>query len=437
MKLLAKTSADEARSLAGELAQRLNQYVDLELQADQRLFAMRELHDLFPDSALSFDTLEAELLARRFLEQAATVQDMKRSDLDQPGVLTVSSSGGTLLALFSQRRLRSELQPLVDEEFQQDDVEVRILLPGEESDRSGQAFLVQELGSYFPGWRLALTLRGGDPFASEAERRVTRYLFIALAVVTGASLLAFLISGHFLSQLRLSRFRNDLVATVSHELKTPLSSTRALVETLLSGKLKDQEAVEDYLQLIRRENERLGRLIDNFLTFSRLEHKEALLRMRPVSVGEIVEKAVDAVSDLFDSSGRRLRLEIARDLPLIMADPDGLVIVLVNLLDNACKYSPGTKEVVLRAWQHESEVRIEVCDQGIGLSKRTVARIFDRFYQADQSLSRPTSGCGLGLSIVKFVTEAHGGSVQVLSRPGEGSRFRVALPVDVNPQETH
>jgi signal transduction histidine kinase len=230
-------------------------------------------------------------------------------------------------------------------------------------------------------------------------------------------------------QIKLNKLKNDFIATVSHELKTPLASIRLLVDTLLEGNYKDQQQAVEYFHLVSKENERLTRLIDNFLTFSRMERNKQAFTMRRTKPASIALAAADAVKTKFTNGRCKFDLDIEEGLPDIFADHDAMVTVLVNLLDNAYKYSYDDKHIVLRACAENSSVCFTVLDNGIGLSRRFVKKIFKRFYQVDRSLSRRVEGCGLGLSIAKFIVDAHRGSITVDSKPGKGSTFTVKLPV--------
>jgi signal transduction histidine kinase len=181
--------------------------------------------------------------------------------------------------------------------------------------------------------------------------------------------------------------------------------------------------------MIAMENARLSQLIDNFLTFSRLERGKHRFDIQPADAAEVVRRAVDAVAEQYSAAGAALRVGAAQTLP-IRGDAGALVTVVVNLLDNALKYTSETKCVAVTAQREGDRVRIAVEDNGIGLSPRAARRVFDRFYQVDQRLSRASGGCGLGLSIVKSIVEAHGGRVTVESRLGEGSTFSVTLSLD-------
>jgi len=230
-------------------------------------------------------------------------------------------------------------------------------------------------------------------------------------------------------QTALTALRNDLVANVTHELKTPLSSMRLLVDTLLDSKELDQKTAREYLQLIATENLRLSRLIDNFLTFSRIERNKYAFHFHEVPASALVEAAAGAVRERFHAPGCRFDVQAAVDLPTVVADADALVTALVNLLDNAYKYSGDEKEITLAAGARNGSVFFAIKDNGIGLSSRDTKRIFKRFFQVDQEVSRSGGGCGLGLSIVQFIVTAHRGAVRVESQPGRGSTFTINLPV--------
>jgi signal transduction histidine kinase len=200
-----------------------------------------------------------------------------------------------------------------------------------------------------------------------------------------------------------------------------------LVDTLLDDRVFDAQKTREYLELIARENARLGQLIANFLAFSRMERNKYAFQFTPAEVEDVVRAAVAAAGERFQEPGCELRVEIAAGLPQIRADEGALVTALVNLLDNAYKYTPGHKQITLRAFAEGRGVCFEVRDNGVGIAPREIKKIFRKFYQADPRLARTGGGCGLGLAIVRFLVEAHGGRVRVSSEPGKGSTFTVAL----------
>ena len=263
----------------------------------------------------------------------------------------------------------------------------------------------------------------GDPVFIDDRQDLFDVHRIGIIAVLGLT-----VARYLSRQMKLTRLKNDLIATVSHELKTPLASMRVLVDTLLAGRCEQPDRQREYFQLIAGENERLSRLIDNFLTFSRMERNKRAFEFADLRVEEVVAAAVESVRERFDSPGCRFEVDVAADLPPIVGDRDALITVLLNLLDNAWKYSPGDKRITLRAYSTDGGVCLAVADSGIGLSRRAARKVFERFYQVDQSLARGAGGCGLGLAIVKFIVDAHGGTIDVESRPGQGSRFIVRLP---------
>jgi signal transduction histidine kinase len=229
-------------------------------------------------------------------------------------------------------------------------------------------------------------------------------------------------------QVQLARLKNDLVVNVSHELKTPLTSMRALVDTLLDKKQFDEHQTREYLQLMAAENARLSRMIDNFLTFSRLERNKFTFDFTHLAPSTVVDEAVVALGSRAHTPGCTLSVRVAPNLPEVRGDRDALVMALLNFLDNAWKYSGDEKHIVVRADAVIGAVRFAVTDNGVGLSPAESRAVFDRFHQVDNRLSRATSGCGLGLSIVRSIVLAHDGRVEVESEPGRGSTFAMIIP---------
>ncbi len=291
------------------------------------------------------------------------------------------------------------------------------------------AFLEGTLGKFFPNWNVEIHFKDIDIFETTAGKQIVVYIWaglLAIVVMITAGLLAARVVG---KQIKINKLKNDFIATVSHELKTPLASMRVLVDTLLEGSYRNQQQVTDYLQLVSKENERLTGLIDNFLTFSRMERNKQAFMMTNTSPAAIARDAAEAVKTKFSKGKCRFEVNIPEGLPDVLADRDAMVTVLVNLLDNAYKYSYDDKRIALRAFSQDGSVCFCVSDNGIGMSRRAARKIFNRFYQADRSLSRHAEGCGLGLSIAKFIVDAHKGTVSIESKPGEGSTFTVKLPV--------
>jgi signal transduction histidine kinase len=288
-------------------------------------------------------------------------------------------------------------------------------------------FLKAPLGKFFSGWNVEIHFGDVDIFEITAERQKMIYIWaglLAIAVMVAAGLLAARVVG---KQIKTNKLKNDFIATVSHELKTPLASMRVLVDTLLEGSYRNQQQVTEYLELVSKENERLTGLIENFLTFSRMERNKQAFAMARTSPAAIARDAAEAVKTKFSRGQCSFKMNIPDDLPDVTADRDAMVTVLVNLLDNSYKYSYDEKRIELSVSSEDGSVCFCVSDNGTGMSRRSVKKIFKRFYQVDRSLARNAEGCGLGLSIAKFIVDAHKGSIIVSSKPGEGSIFTVRL----------
>jgi len=256
-----------------------------------------------------------------------------------------------------------------------------------------------------------------------AQRQIVSYLWIGFLTIAAAAVLAIFGGQALRRQMRIAHLKTDLVAAVSHELKTPLASMKLLVESLLAGEQFEPQRTRQYLQMVARENSRLSRLIDNFLTFSRMERNRGRFDFARVQPESVAHAAIDSIGDRFP-----VIVEIAHNLPPLYADADALVTVLLNLLENAYKYSSENRRIELRVSTAGGRVHFAVQDNGIGLNEREQKKIFRRFYQVDRRLTRQTGGVGLGLSIVEFIVKAHHGVVSVDSRPGAGSTFTVSLP---------
>ena len=429
LELLKDSAPDRAPATLDRLKTRLLDYNDPALSAPQRRFLMHEVQRLFPDPAVA-QMLAAEDLAARCLEAGPLrpgEPGLRPSAV--PGVWQFAVTSGRVMTLHLTEvvvaRMRGGIAAQLGWELGWGDESLTFLPPGKESERF---FLTLPAGANLPGWRLAMSLEDPGSFDAVAKQRIASYVWIGVLVFATVIVLAALALRLVRRQVALTQLRNDLVANVTHELKTPLSSMRLLVDTLLNSQPLHEQTAREYLQLIAQENLRLSRLIDNFLTFSRMERNKYAFGFKEVPAMAIVEGAITAVRERFNVPGCQFETQIAPELPCVVADADALVTAGVNLLDNAFKYSGEEKQIILSASAENGSVSFTVKDNGIGLSARDTKRIFKRFFQVDQRLSRSGGGCGLGLSIVKFIVTAHHGNVRVESQPGRGSTFTISLP---------
>jgi signal transduction histidine kinase len=394
------------------------------LPSAQRLFLMGEVRAVAPQ--VEFPMYAAERLAAEWLEAGrARPGEAALEASGIPEVWRMTAPGGRVVALYRTETVASAFRKLSSSLK----VAVALRPPG----RAGSSLphlADQSLaaGPALPGWQLALSL--GDERLDEVTRQqAVSYVWIALLAIGVVAVTAVFAGQAFQRQWRLTRLKTDLVAAVSHELKTPLASMRLLVDALLDDERPDETKTREYLELIARENQRLSRLIENFLTFSRLERNRRRFEFRATRPEAVVQAALDAARERTGAPDCRFEVHVSPGLPLIRADEDALVTALLNLLDNALKYTPGEKRICIKAFERRGRVVFAVEDNGIGIAPREQKKIFRRFYQVDRRLAREAGGCGLGLSIVEFIVRAHGGVVEVASEPGKGSQFSVAIPV--------
>jgi signal transduction histidine kinase len=427
--LLDQSAPKRADAVRTRLRETLTDYTVPGLAAPQRRFLMHELGSLSRDNS-EFPTLPAEDLAASFLN-AGPIPPAEPGfhPTALPGVWRFDSANGRVITLHRIAPLSARLSSAASLQGLPPETTFYALAPGTEPTN---ALLSLPAGPTFPGWRLALAVNEPTGFDASSVRRVSSYVWVGAFMVAGIAALGLLALSLVRRQIALTRLRNDLVANVTHELKTPLASMRLLVDTLLDSNPLHEPTARDYLQLIARENNRLSRLIDNFLAFSRMERNKRAFDFADVPAGKIATDAATAVRERFDVSGCSFQLNLPAELPIVRADADAMVTALVNLLDNAYKYSGDTKEITLSAGTQNGTVYFSVQDNGIGLAARETKRIFKRFYQVDRHQSPAGGGCGLGLSIVKLIVSAHHGDVHVDSQPGHGSNFVISLPLDAS-----
>jgi two-component system phosphate regulon sensor histidine kinase PhoR len=225
---------------------------------------------------------------------------------------------------------------------------------------------------------------------------------------------------------RVADMRRDFVGNVSHELKTPLAAIRGFAETLRDGALDEPPVARRFTERILEQCRRLQALLDDLLTLSRLE-TVALREREPVELEDLVRRAVDVLAPL--AREKRVEVDVVTTrIPAVLGEADAMERLVLNLLENALKYNRPDGRVTVLLSAPGPEVLLEVRDTGIGIPPESLPRIFERFYRVDKGRAREEGGTGLGLAIVKHVAQAHGGQVEVDSRLGRGTTFRVRLP---------
>jgi signal transduction histidine kinase len=255
--------------------------------------------------------------------------------------------------------------------------------------------------------------------------------FIVLGILSALIIIGLILTKHVVSkEVALAKLKSDFVSNVSHELRTPLALIRLYAETLELGRITTKEKKHDYYKIIRKESERLTGLINNILDFSRIEagHKEYEFRETDIAV--LVRNTLDSYRYQIEQQGFTLKEEIDESLPNVCVDREAIARALLNLMNNALKYSTEDKFLRVKLYRENGSVKLEVEDHGIGITSREQTKIFEKFYRTGDPLVHNTKGSGLGLSLVRHITDAHGGSIDVDSTPGQGSRFTLTLPVN-------
>jgi signal transduction histidine kinase len=251
-----------------------------------------------------------------------------------------------------------------------------------------------------------------------------------LSMVLGAALLAgYLLLRDVHRETEMAVMRSHFVASVSHELKTPLTSIRAHAETMLLGRAGDTAATTEYLKTIMSESERLTRLVDTVLDFSRIEQGRKTYHLQVTNLENVVRSAARTMEYPLSQLGFTLTISSDDSEPTVLADPEALTQAILNLLGNAMKYSGGARHIELRMGTRGDEAFVDVVDHGIGISRDEQSRIFERFHRVQSKETAGIAGTGLGLALALHVVEAHRGRIDVASDPGRGSTFSVRIPL--------
>ena len=283
--------------------------------------------------------------------------------------------------------------------------------------------------SVFPGLILGMKLRG-----TTIETMSNRFLRTSFLILGALSLL--MAGGMFFAyrsvnrELQLAKLKSDFVSNVSHELRTPLALIRLYAETLELGRIPNAGKQHEYHEIIRKESERLTALINNILDFSRIEAGKKEYTFRETDVADLVRSTLESYRYEIEQSGFQFEQKIDNNLPPVQVDREAIARSLLNLVNNAVKYSSTEKYLGVRLYRANGSLNLEVADHGIGIPASEQSNIFEKFYRVCDPLVHNTKGSGLGLSLVRHIVQAHGGEVAVESTPGKGSKFIITLPVE-------
>lgn len=394
----------------GEQSQRLRRLVDARIRiAEQTLALASELPDLgirLPPRANGGPSVPRWIVYGR-----------------DPWLVAAVAAGDSSLALvgIDAASLLTEVNRTLPAELGVSG-RIRLTRPSDTVDRLEPdfAFLGMDAGS------MAATPRG---------RGFTQPFYLGtLIVVLGVTLFgAYLIWFDVQRELHLADLRSQFVASVSHELKTPLTAIRMFAETLSVDRLQDPATRREYLETIVNETERLTRLLDNVLDFSRIERGQKEYRLEPTVLADVVERCARILAYPLAQHGFRLRVDVADDVPRVAADRDALQQAVLNLLTNAMKYSGESRDIGLRLRRLHGEAIIDVTDRGAGISAAHTAHVTEKFYRVPSAANVGIPGTGLGLTLVEHIVSAHSGRLEIQSEIGQGSTFSIHLPLEDAP----
>lgn len=290
-------------------------------------------------------------------------------------------------------------------------------------------FVAHEISELLPRWESAAYLTEPDAITSRAQA-TTMVMWILILIlfvsILGGSILV-LRSAY--AEVRLARQRTSFVANVSHELKTPLTSIRMFAEMLRDGRQADPQKQKHYLDVMTAETERLTRLINNVLDFSRMERGEKRYNMRISDLVALTRDVVESERARLESNGFEVVLTTRAGRLPVNADQEAIKQAILNLLSNAEKYSPQVKEIKVVTGRDRGEAVVRVHDRGVGIPPEKAKNIFDEFYRVDDALTSEVKGTGLGLTIARKILKDHGGAIRYTGREGGGSTFEIRLPV--------
>jgi two-component system phosphate regulon sensor histidine kinase PhoR len=308
-------------------------------------------------------------------------------------------------------------------------------LPAFRSERDERFTNEYGFGKALYRWHVRIAPLSVSEFQTQTERQrrlQTVLIFLSTTILAVGLGIVWLV---ILAERRASRLKSDFIANVSHELKTPLSLIRMFGEMVATGRHKGENAARDYGAIITRESERLSHLIDNVLDFARLERGKASYTFVEADLADLLERALDVCRYRLEKEKLKLRTIIEPGLPPVRMDDNAMTLVVLNLVDNAIKYGADGGQVDVTLQRRPGGVVLGVRDYGPGIVREEQARIFERFYRARSARDRNVRGSGIGLALVKYIAEAHGGRVAVESPvagdSAPGALFRVYLPAPI------
>lgn len=373
-----------------------------------------------------------DLFAVRLQEFSALAAEVRRFVTLMPGPQYDGGAGGPGRSTVLKRETISVGPVLPPDRVALRDPQVSILVQqGMSTAQKGALatgfFTASARAMNAPRWKLLVKHPAGSLEAAvESARHRNVLVSTGVLALLGASMGLLVLSTR--RAQRLARQQMEFVAAVSHELRTPLAVIRSAGENLADGVVRDDEQIRKYGDLVRSEGRRLTEMVEQILEFAGIQSGQRGFALRPVALGPVLEDVVESSRALVERAGMTVDIDVPETLPPVLGDEAALRRVFQNLVSNAIKYGAGGGWIGLRAEAEGREVRVSVGDRGIGIPAVEQTRIFEPFYRVPDEASAQIHGAGLGLSLVRRIVDAHGGSITVRSEPGQGSEFVVRLP---------
>jgi signal transduction histidine kinase/tetratricopeptide (TPR) repeat protein len=311
-----------------------------------------------------------------------------------------------------------------------------LVLPGKDRQRqldenSSQRFFLLSVNfdRFFTGKILALYSRQSNYFIQQARKEIRLNYLLMGAFILALILGVYLFYKYLSREAELVRLKSEFTDRASHTLKTPLTRIRMLAEKLQLGWVSNESKKQEYLETILTESDRMNEMITNMLDFSRIEAGRKQYNFEAASLPGLVKEVLESYTPYIKNLGFELEVEIDDNIPSFLLDADAIRLMVVNLLQNAVKYSIKEKLIIVRLYREEETAVLEVEDKGMGIEKDDLNKIFEQFHRASDGTVQTVEGSGLGLYLVQHAVHAHSGEVRVTSEPGKGSRFVVLLPI--------
>jgi len=334
--------------------------------------------------------------------------------------------------VFTYRILSPKLQEIARDEFV-----ISVLMPTENFQfNSTNDFVVREVQQerplwMFPDYKIGISLVGQTIEELVQQRALTNILLIGLLTLV-LILGAWIVYRNIKKEVELAQIKSDFVANVSHELRTPLSLISMFSETLEMDRVKSEEKKREYYSIISQEANRLSKIVNSILNFSKMEAGKRQFNFVESYLNDVAENVYRSYKFHLEQKGFTLNLMKDETIPIIKIDEEAVSEAIVNLVDNAVKYSDNKKEIIIRTGQENNFAFVEVEDKGIGIPERDQKKIFEKFFRVSSGNIHNVKGSGLGLSIVKYIMDAHKGRIDLFSEVDKGSKFHLEFPLNKN-----